>query len=351
MASIVTQQQIAVQAGVSRAAVSKVLAGKAEEARISSELADRILGVARRLNYRPNAAARAMRNSRSMQVAIVSAGFDDRPFEDANTIPLMMGVNDRLVKSGYTAVLVSVNELDLHLSGQSRIFAEHAVDGVVVMNSVNFEAGQRIARHIRHCVYLDSGWWSDHNCIRRDEVSIGRQAAAHLVNGGFERLVWFGPHPAIRMHYSVHDRYHGAENFAQEHGIAFDRITCNSSRDFFQYDWRLRELSKQNVGIIVYDTRLFEALSYRMPLMGAQDRRPYGFVCCDDKYGFEKTWSEICRPLVDRFAIGQQAADMLIEQLDHQEPVSSRRISSQWHQGTTATRQTPGKTGRNEGIS
>jgi LacI family transcriptional regulator len=350
MTSIVTQQQIASHAGVSRAAVSKVLAGKAQEGRISPELADRILGVAKQLNYRPNAAARAMRNSRSMQIAIVLSGFDDRPFEDANTIPLMMGVNHRLVQSGYTAVLVSVNELDMHLSGQSRVFAEHAVDGVLVMNSVNHEAGQKISQHIRHCVYLDSGWWGEHNCIRRDECRIGYQAAEHLAQSGFDKLIWFGPHPAIRTHYSVGDRYHGVEDYAREHGLAFDRITCNSSRDFHQYDWRLRELAKQNVGIVIYDTRLFEALSYRMPLMGAQDKRPYGFACCDDKYGFEKTWPEICRPLVDRFAIGQQAADMLIEQLDQQEPIASRLIHSDWHLGTTAQCQMTAKTCRNEGV-
>lgn len=337
MPSVVTQQQIATQAGVSRTAVSKVLAGKAAESRISPALSKRILKVAERLNYRPNAAARAVRSARSMQVAIVTSSYGDRPFEDSS-LPMIMGVNDRLARSNYTGMLVRVNELKQHLADQSRVFTEHTVDGVLAMNTVDEAAARQIAQRTHQCVYLDSDWWAEKGCIRRDEYAVGYRAAELLTEGGFQALAWFGPMPTARPHYSVRDRYRGALDFAEKHAVPFEVIECNTSRDFNRRDEQLRELAGREVGLVVYDARLLEALSYRMPGMCAGADRPFGFACCDDKYAFTHTWPEVCRPVVDRFGLGEMAAQMLVEQLELEQLVDSQYVQLDWIPGTTATR-------------
>src|SRR5688572_3100179 len=59
-----TLSAIAHEVGVAVSTVSYVLNGKHREARISQRRVEEILAVARRMNYRPNAAAVAMRSGR-----------------------------------------------------------------------------------------------------------------------------------------------------------------------------------------------------------------------------------------------------------------------------------------------
>lgn len=68
----VTQKDIARLAGVSQAVVSDVLHG-GDRARVRPETRRRVQDAAEQLQYRPNAAARALRTNRSNQVAYVAA--------------------------------------------------------------------------------------------------------------------------------------------------------------------------------------------------------------------------------------------------------------------------------------
>lgn len=71
----ITQRDVAREAGVSQTVVSDVLHGRAR-GRVSSETRERILSAARRLDYRPNATAQALRMGQSRQVAYVSSRMD-----------------------------------------------------------------------------------------------------------------------------------------------------------------------------------------------------------------------------------------------------------------------------------
>lgn len=72
----VTLREVAQKAGVSTAAVSKVLHGRANSVRVSSEKAEMIRKVAQDLQYRPNALARQLRSSRTHTVGIIFENFN-----------------------------------------------------------------------------------------------------------------------------------------------------------------------------------------------------------------------------------------------------------------------------------
>lgn len=335
MARIVTQEQIALKAGVSRTAVSKVLGGRATEARISPAIAARIARVADELNYRPNAAARAMRDRRSRNIAILVSSMGNRPFDDPGSMHLLMGVNNELARRGYTATLVRIDEFDEQLAGQSRVFAEHTVDGIIVMNTVDPQAIERVVALVPECVRVDCGPFEPRGCILRDERAVGRMAADALAGAGFRTLVWIGPDDSDNRHYSVRDRFDGVAAYAEAHGLTLERLTNNSMGGFPALDEQLLELSRRDVGLVVYDTRIIEAMAYRMPGVGAGAPRPYGFVCCDDKLGFEMVWPELSRPSVDRFEIGRLAADMMLRRLAGDDDAPSRKIAPPWIAGST----------------
>ena len=62
----VTIKDIAKEAGVSAMAVSRVLSNKGG---ISQETSERILAIAKKLNYRPNSIARSLRKQRTKTIA------------------------------------------------------------------------------------------------------------------------------------------------------------------------------------------------------------------------------------------------------------------------------------------
>lgn len=67
----VTARDVAQEAGVSQATVSYILNDKGGRTRVSEETRSRVLGVAERLGYHPNAAARTMRTGKTGLIALV----------------------------------------------------------------------------------------------------------------------------------------------------------------------------------------------------------------------------------------------------------------------------------------
>lgn len=68
---MVTAEDIAKEAGVSRSSVSAVLSGQAEKRRIAKATVQRVLAVAEKMGYRPNVEARNLRKGRTNSIGIL----------------------------------------------------------------------------------------------------------------------------------------------------------------------------------------------------------------------------------------------------------------------------------------
>ncbi len=76
---MITQKEIAKRLDVSQALVSRVLAGKGDRIGVATETAERIRKLARRLDYRPSAAAQSLRGGPSLTLGVIVKHFGD-PF-------------------------------------------------------------------------------------------------------------------------------------------------------------------------------------------------------------------------------------------------------------------------------
>ena len=70
MGSVITIREVAKDAGVSVSTVSRVMNGTAI---VSEELRERVMDSVKRLNYRPNAAARSLITQRTDLIAVIEA--------------------------------------------------------------------------------------------------------------------------------------------------------------------------------------------------------------------------------------------------------------------------------------
>jgi len=102
----VTIKEVALAAGVSTAAVSKVLHGRGQSVRVSDSRADEIRRVAEELNYRPNVLARNLRTQRTHTVGLIFENFGSFTSGPLYYMHLLDGVGSVLFRNHYRLTIL-----------------------------------------------------------------------------------------------------------------------------------------------------------------------------------------------------------------------------------------------------
>ncbi|MCU0317440.1 MAG: LacI family transcriptional regulator [Fimbriimonadaceae bacterium] len=125
--AVSTLREVASEAGVSIAAVSKVLHGRGESVRVSSSKASEIRLVAKRLNYVPNVLARSLRTSRTHTIGLVFENFGAISDGPQFYVELLDGVAQELFARHYRLTILS--EVDSEHPAAD--LADGRLDGVI----------------------------------------------------------------------------------------------------------------------------------------------------------------------------------------------------------------------------
>lgn len=129
--SVVTAQDVAARAGVSRAVVSRALG---DSGSISPETKARVLAAAAELGYQVNFLAQGLNRKRSQLIGVIVARIGD-PFRSALLEALIQAVSQR----GYQALVTEISG-DADLETTLRRFMQYRVSGVVVTSGQPPEA-------------------------------------------------------------------------------------------------------------------------------------------------------------------------------------------------------------------
>jgi len=326
-----TLKDISTRAGVSTFTVSKVLSGKGVSARISPARCTQIKRIARELDYRPHAGAKAMRSGRVGQIGVVLHQRADDPFRYLAGFEYVLGLNLRLEAAGFTVALLRIG--DLECEAEPRVLREHLVDGLVVIDALPAVVEKRIAKLGPPTIWLDAGVWRTQGCLRRDETLAGRLAAEALLAAGCRQMVWCGPQPRAGDHYSLHERYAGA---AAAVSAAGHKLRCSG---YFQAHDLIdpHRWLTPGVGVIAYDTLHVRWLAQVAAELALRPGHEFALTCCDDTHEVSVTWPQLSRARIDRFALGGTAADLLLDRLaDSKAKMPSQRAAVAWIAGSTA---------------
>lgn len=178
-----TMQDVAQLAGVSQQTVSRVLNGSAH---VSKETIERVSNAVAKLEYRRNAAARALVTQRSMRLGVVSFGTSQ--FGPSTTL---FSIVNAAQQRGYSTTLVSLEDLELaSLRAAIDELQNENVDGMVVLAPISgaaFFADMMADKlpMVRFEPGLDNGTTS----VSVDEVAGARMATRHLLELG-HKSVW-----------------------------------------------------------------------------------------------------------------------------------------------------------------
>jgi DNA-binding LacI/PurR family transcriptional regulator len=211
----ITLADIAAQAGVAPMTVSRVLN---QSGYVHEETREKVLRVARALNYRRNGLARGLKRQRTDTVGLV-LGDIANPF----AAELARGVRERLDEHGYTLfICVSEHSAKEDLAAFDAL-ADHRVDGLIVATRASKLGNDRLAelvdmgipvvlvgRDFRH---------EGADLVAADNHKGGYEATEHLISLGHKHIGFIG----ITLTSGIGlRRFQGYLEALRDHGLAVE---------------------------------------------------------------------------------------------------------------------------------
>jgi DNA-binding LacI/PurR family transcriptional regulator len=191
----VTIADIARHAQVSTSAVSYALN---DLPGVGAKTRERILAIADSLGWRPNSAARTLHSSRTNALGLLLLG-TERPVGHSAEyfVDFLAGVQDELADRDILLVLHTVPDLDAAIETYRRWWAEHRVDGVLLLNPLLDDPRIPVLEQlgmpavvlgdVRRRSPLPSVWTDDRNAMTL--------AVRHLAELGHTRIARLGIRP------------------------------------------------------------------------------------------------------------------------------------------------------------
>jgi len=180
----VTLADIAREAGTSASTASRALSGRGY---VSDSVRDRLLAVADRLGYVPNASAQTLKQRTSRVVGVVVSALDNQFYAG-----LAAGIEQVLREANYQMVLLGdASDAVEELAGV-RTFVSMRTPGVI-MTPVGSQASQLLLSHGTAVVEVDRRLaTAPCDAVVIDNERGGREATMHLIGLGHRRIALLG---------------------------------------------------------------------------------------------------------------------------------------------------------------
>lgn len=333
----VTLSDIANEVGVSQQLVSKVLnGGRSRGSNAGVATRQRILETAARLGYRPNAAARAMRQNVTGHVGVLVRNAASRRFIHPLAFETILGINEGLEEDGLLLSIIRIDDLAHERWDETRVFRERWLDGLIVIDGLARPIEDRLEHVFDHVVWCDSNVWKPRLCIQRDEHGAGGTTVRRLHELGFRSIRWLtarlGADPVT--HYSHLDRFSGALTEAQRLNMSIERIEVDNEAE--PTPWLTTKLFDPEVALVPSTVNYARQLNQAATGLGLCPGYDFALACPDSAHELVRFWPGLSRVMYDRFGAGYRAGRMLVNAIARNDAPESERLDARWLPGSTA---------------
>ncbi len=176
---------IAGRLGVSKTLVSLVLNGKAKEQRISDEICQKVIDLAKELNYHPNQIAKGLRTGKTNTIGLIIADIAN-PFFGK----LGREIENEASLFGYRVMFCSSDEKAANSKHQIEMLQQGQVDGFIISPPAGSE-NQILALEKSKTPYVLIDRYFpgiDSNYIIVDNFQASYEATLHLIKKGFKKI-------------------------------------------------------------------------------------------------------------------------------------------------------------------
>ncbi|EHD22566.1 MULTISPECIES: substrate-binding domain-containing protein [Brenneria] len=318
----ITMQDVAREAEVSSATVSRVLAGV--KGATSEATAERVLHTARRLGYVVNSVAASLRKEKTFSVGLILADISN-PFFGG----LARGVENTLKSEGFSVLLANTDNDVTEEKRLLRLMMEKQVDAVIMSSSAseNDHILDAVARGM-HIVLVDT----ELKDVPVDTVVVDNQQAAkkavdYLINLGHRNIAIITGKQQASFD---QERLEGYREALNAKGIAIcEDLIFSSDSTYLGGRHAIKTLIRQDPSITA-----FFATNNLMTIGALSEILAQGFTIPQDfsLIGFDDMeWYPIFKPAITAisqpiYQLGIIAAQRLLNALLSEQPLSPERI-------------------------
>ncbi|MBQ9200976.1 MAG: LacI family DNA-binding transcriptional regulator [Bacteroidales bacterium] len=319
----VSIKEIASAAGVSSALVSMVLNGKAKQYGIGEEATQRVLRIAREMNYQPNIMARGLRSGRSHLIGLVVADIANPFFAK-----LAREIEKQASEHGYTVIYGSSDDNSRRMNSFMQTLVNQGVDGII---AIPCEDTIKIAAELQEqkfpLVLVDRDYTDMKiSSVLLDNEQAGRQITEYLINAGY-RQISFVAYSGDLSH--IQGRMSGYLQAMQAHGLTetVHRLDKSDSQESIrQILSAIRQGSEPTDALIFANNTLTIEGLYMIREAGLQvpdDVAVFGFDGGNAFDLFTPPVSYVCQPITE---MGREAFSLLIKQLEASDPQPAEKV-------------------------
>ena len=215
-----TLKQIAEQAGVSVSTVSHIMGTRADLYAPATQ--KKVIKLADKLGYRPNAFARAMRSGRFGSVSLV---LSSNPAHSNITSPLIAGIHNTLEANELHMSLAMLPDKKLtNKSFVPRILREWMSDGLLIAyyQAIPKRFMELLAKNHIPSVWINSSQSTD--CVSTDNFAGGKAAAEHLLRMGHQKIAFVDYTIPLPPGNIMEERYKGYADAMKKAGLTPRKI-------------------------------------------------------------------------------------------------------------------------------
>ena len=178
----VTSAEVALRAGVSQSAVSRVFTPGASA---SQKTVNKVKRAAAELGYRPNVLARAMVSGKSRMIGLIVAYLNNQFYPEA-----VEKLSSSLQEQGYHVLMFMAPQTSGDIDNVIQEILDYQVDGIVAASvALSSELTDRCKEAGVPIVLFNRAQAGDNfSAVTSDNVSGGRKLAEFLIAGGHEKI-------------------------------------------------------------------------------------------------------------------------------------------------------------------
>ncbi|ANB61568.1 LacI family DNA-binding transcriptional regulator [Anoxybacteroides amylolyticum] len=314
-----TIKDIAKAAGVSITTVSRALNGYSD---VNEKTRQKIIEIAKQLNYSPNTLARSLVMNKSKTIGLLVSGLTRESTKDNFTFEVLAGVNQYVSEVDYDMVLFSTTSTKQREKTYTQLCRERRVDGAILQGiRVDDPYLQEVVESDIPCVLIDIPIESETvGYVTTDNVLGAKKAVQHLISLGHRQIAMMN---GYEFAFVSEQRLKGFKEGLLEAGLPVpEHLIANGAfKEERAEEEALRLLTKHPEITAFFCASDLMALGVMKAAKALGKRIPeeLAIIGYDDIILASYTNPPLSTIAQNKFAMGYEAAKLLIDMLEGKE--------------------------------
>ena len=317
----ITVHDVAKAAGVAIGTVSRVVNGAPT---VTEDVRARVTAAIEALGWTPSVAAQSMRGVSARMIGFIFSDIRN-PLYSA----MVKGAEDVLSEHGYILMVASSDGNSMREMALLDLFKRRRADGLIfsIEDETNADVVKTIEASRLPLVLLERELQAPVNSVGADHLHGTRRATEHLLSLGHRRIALLSGGRGNRV---ARDRLAGLQQAYEQAGLQVDPHLLRL--DSFATDYAFREtqlllnLEEPPTAIIALGMHLLRGVLPAIRMKGLKIPDDISVIASNDSELAQLATPAVTVIRYDAYALGREAAQLLLRQLSGEQPANGTRI-------------------------